>query len=108
VSDQKLYVDFGIWGTVRKAAIAIVVIALMCGLAAWYVPIVRQAAWLQKEIEIKKEAIKVHAEKQRRYMDEIQAFRSNPEVVEKAAREKLGLVKPNEVIYRFESDKGQR
>jgi len=98
VSDQKLHVDFGIWGTIRKAAIGVIVVALMCGLAAWYIPIVNQTSTYQKEIEIKKEALKKQLEKQQQYREEIQAFRTDPEVVEKAAREKLNLVKPNSVL----------
>jgi cell division protein FtsB len=108
VADQTLYVDFGIWGTIRKVAIGVTVFALMCGLAAWYVPIVRQSAALQKEIEIRREALKKQYERQQQLQEEAQALRSNPDAVEEAAREKLGLVKPNETIYRFESDKTRK
>lgn len=106
--EQKLYVDFGIWGTLRKAAIGVVVIALMCGLAVWYVPIVNQSTRLQREIDIRKAALARQQEKQKRYQEQILAFKTNPEAAEQAAREKLGLVKPNETIYRFESESTAR
>jgi cell division protein FtsB len=32
-------------------------------------------------------------------------LKTDPNYVEKVAREKLGLVKPGELIYRFEEDK---
>ncbi|MET1254165.1 FtsB family cell division protein [Aliikangiella maris] len=32
---------------------------------------------------------------------EIQALRKNPELLEEIAREKLGLIKPNETFYRI-------
>ncbi len=34
-------------------------------------------------------------------MDEIRRLRKDPEYVEKVARQELGLIKKNEVIYRF-------
>lgn len=33
--------------------------------------------------------------------NEIQAIRTNPELLEEIAREKLGLIKPNETFYRI-------
>ena len=99
---RRLEVDFGIWGTVRKTASALIVIALLGGFALWYVPILKQTGALQRDIEIKRQALKKQQELHQRYNEEIQALKSNPEAVERAVRETLKLAKPNETIYHFE------
>ncbi len=101
----RMEVDFGIWGVVKKVAVMVFVIACLCGLALWYVPVIRQTATLQKEIEIRREALRKQEEIQQRYTEEILAMRTDPEAVERAVRQNLKLVKPNEVIYHFESGK---
>ncbi len=104
----RINVDYGAWGIVGKTAWAILI---TCGITAAlvfiYVPSIRQSAALQKEIEIKREALKKQMELQQKYDEELRDLRSNPEAVERAAREKLKLVKPNEMIYIFESSKSR-
>lgn len=102
---DKLEVDFGIWGTIKKIAVIFAVLGLLTCLALWYVPIFNQTVALQKEIDLKREALRKQQELHQKYMEEIVALRTDPETVEHAVREKLGLVKPNETIYHFESPK---
>ncbi len=104
MADNRLYVDFGVWGTIRKVALSLVAVAVLGGLALWYVPVLKQAAALQKEIEIKRAALKKQQALHQRYSDEINALRTDPEAVERAIREILGYGKPGETRYHFEKD----
>lgn len=105
---DKLRVDFGVWGTIKKIAVMLVVICALGGLASWYIPILKQTTALQKEIEAKREAIRKQEELHQKYTEEIVALRTDPETVEHAVREKMGLAKSNETIYRFESPKQEK
>jgi len=49
--------------------------------------------------------IEAEERKNRHLQKEEQQLRTNPDYVEKVAREKLGLIKQGEVIYKFEKDK---
>jgi len=105
---NRIEVDFGIWGIMRKVAVTLFVTAILGALFLWYIPIIRQTNALQKEIESKRESLKRQQELHQKYNDELHALRTDPEAVEKAIREKLGLAKPNEKIYYFESSSTTR
>ena len=108
MSFEKLHVDFGVWGTIKKVAVTFVVIGLLSCLALWYIPILKQTTALQKDLDLKREALRKEQELHQRYTEEIVALRTDPEMVERVVREKLGLAKPNETIYHFESPQQQR
>ncbi len=99
----RLEADFGVWGTIKKVSVVILVLAGVAATAAFYVPTINQAKSLQREIEDKRLALKKQQELHRKYSEEIQALRHDPEAVERAIRENLHLAKPDETIYRFES-----
>ena len=99
----KLYVDFGMWGIVRKVAVAFFGLVMLAFLVLYYIPTLRETGKLEKEIEEKRAAIKKQQDLQQKYHDEILALRADPEAVVRSAREKLNLVKPEETIYHFES-----
>ncbi len=102
---NRLEVDFGIWGTLRKMAYAIIIAVVIGGMALLYVPILKQNSRLEKDVEIKRQALKQQQGLCQKYSDEIQALKSDPEAVERAAREILKLIKPNETIYQFKDSK---
>ena len=105
---RQLEVDFGIWGTLRKLALTLVVMALIGGMGLWYIPILRQSNALQREIELKRLALKKQEELHQKLSNEIVALKTDPEAIERAIREKLGLVKPNETIFHFESPRPEK
>ncbi len=41
-------------------------------------------------------------EENRRMAEEIRALREDPEAIERAAREELGLIKPGEIVFNLE------
>jgi len=60
-----------------------------------------------KERQACQQRIKKLAEENQALFDEIQRLKTDPRYVEQLAREELGLVKKNEIIYRFPDDKDQ-
>jgi cell division protein FtsB len=58
-----------------------------------------------KERQAYVQKIKKLTEENQALFDEIQRLRKDPKYVERVARKELGLLKENEVIYRFRDDK---
>ncbi len=103
MADSRLEVDYGVWSALRKVAVAAIVLAGITGLALLYVPILRQRAALEKEIEFKNAALRKGQDLNQRYNEEILELKTDPEAVERAVRETLKFAKPEETIYYFES-----
>jgi cell division protein FtsB len=61
-----------------------------------------------KEREAYVQKIKKLTEENQALFDEIQRLRKDPKYIERVARKELGLVKKNEVIYRFRDDKKRK
>jgi cell division protein FtsB len=57
-----------------------------------------------KERQACEQRIKKLTEENQALFDEIQRLRTDSKYVERVARKELGLVKENEIIYRFEDD----
>src|SRR3990167_2033343 len=108
MANRKVEVNYGVWGMVRKAAVTVAVVAMLGGLVIWYIPIIKQTDALQKEIGAKRRQLEKQKELHQRYTDEITALRTDPETVERAVREKLNLVRPEEIIYHFEPTRSER
>ena len=70
------------------------------------------AQGLRKERRMRAEAALIHAENEKlgaengRLTREVQALRSRPEAMERAAREELRYVRPGEVVYRLDDTSG--
>ena len=59
---------------------------------------------LEQELEVLRENNRQLARENQSLLREIRAFHSNPGYIEKVARDELGMVGPNEIIYQFPDD----
>jgi cell division protein FtsB len=98
-------VDLGIWGKLTRVIIFLLLLAVLLGLAVWYLPLIRQNEAMRKEILRLDAQIKVEEEKVRLNESAIKALRHDPKTVERLAREKLGYARPGETVIRFEEPK---
>ena len=105
MSSNRIQVDFGIWGTVRNLAVAVLSLTILAGLAVWYIPVIRQTTALQREIEIKRQELRKQQELNQKYAEEARLLHIDAETIERTSRQKLGLVKSDETIFRFEEPK---
>ena len=60
---------------------------------------------LKQELEVLRENNRKLVRENQALVSEIRAFHSNPRYIEKVARDELGMVGPNEIIYQFPEDK---
>ena len=95
-------VDLGIWDKLTKALVFLVILSAMVAVAVWYLPLIKQNERMRQEIfRLESEIIK-EEELARRSKTSIEALRNDPKTVERFAREKLGLAKLDETVFRFE------
>jgi cell division protein FtsB len=97
-------VDHGIWSTLTKIVIGLIVVAALLLIGMCYLPLIqenqrRRALILQLDQQIR-EAQEKASQKQ----SQIDALRSDPKTVERLAREQLGYARSNETVIRFETN----
>ena len=94
--------DLGIWDKLTKAVVFLLIIAALLAVAVWYLPLIKQNERMRAEIlRLEEEVFKEEGIAIRRKA-QIAALRNDSETVERYAREKLGLARPNETVIRFE------
>lgn len=87
--------------TVYRAATAVFIGLLVVGLASLFLPKIRELRALQGKVErMTEEKRAVEATKQI-YIQQQERFITDPNFVERVAREELGKAKPDEIIFRF-------
>ena len=101
-------VDLGIWDKLTKAVVFLLIIAALLAVAVWYLPLIKQNERMRAEIlRLEGEVTEEKKIAMRRKVN-IEALRNDPETVERYAREKLGLAKPDETVIRFEEPDPER
>lgn len=95
--------DLGIWNSLTKLLIGLLLIAGLLGIAGWYLPLIRQNERMRKEVQRLATEEKKEDESARQLKASIDALRNDPKAVERLAREKLGYAKPGETVVRFET-----
>ena len=81
-----------------------VVVLLIAGFVAAYIPKLRDARNLRLEKYKLNQQIAEQEQEYRRLVDRQQALRNDPATVSRTLREKLGLARPGETVYRFEQE----
>jgi cell division protein FtsB len=91
------------WERLQSLGFVVFAGALVVGLGVLYLPLARQQRILQTELRrLEQEIVRQEAaEKQQRA--EIEALKTDRGFVERTARDKLNLARPNETIFQFES-----
>lgn len=75
-----------------------------CGLVlavVFFLPVVNHVRNFQRRHDEMKATLQQEQQIQQKLVQEVQALQHDPEYNERLAREKLGLARPNEVIFRF-------
>ena len=96
-------VDLGIWSKLTKVVIFLLCVAVVLGVAVWYLPLIKQNERMRREIL----RLDAQYEKQKEIGRQLRmaqdALSHDPKAVERLARERLGYAKPGETVIRFEA-----
>jgi cell division protein FtsB len=95
-------VDLGIWGKLTRVVIFLLLVAVLLGVAVWYLPLIQQNERVRKEVLRLETQVQKEEEVSKQLKASIDALRNDPKAVERLARERLGYAKPGETVVRFE------
>jgi cell division protein FtsB len=97
-----------LWLWVQSSGYWVFLAIVAAGAALLFVPLWHRQHTLQRENRrLEAEVARLEAlEKQ--YKGEIEALKTDPTYVERVAREKLNLVKPNETVFQFPTNAAPR
>jgi cell division protein FtsB len=100
--------NMGILDILTKGLLVCLLVALVLLLAQFYVPLFKQNQ-RYRELNLQLEtAIQKEEAAGRRMEREITALQTDPEAIERRAREQLGFGKPDEFIIRFDPPQTNR
>jgi cell division protein FtsB len=98
-------VNLGIWDRLAQLVIGLLVLAVLLGIAFWYLPLIQQNERMRREIHRLETELHKEEDTNRQLKTAIDNLRdpaTAPRAVERLAREKLGYAKPGETVIRFQ------
>jgi cell division protein FtsB len=96
-------VDLGIWGTLTRIVIGLLVIAALGIIWQCYLPVIKQNERMRRTTLSLDSKIQAEEAAQKQYKASIDTLRYDTNAVERLAREKLRYAKSNETVIVFES-----
>lgn len=90
------------WAKLQSLGFTVFLVVVACGVGLMFLPLLQKSRSMQQEsIRLDSEITRQESlEKQQKI--EIEALKTDPTFVERTARNKLNLARPNETIFRFE------
>jgi cell division protein FtsB len=95
-------VDLGIWSKLTRVVIFLLLLAVVLGIAIWYLPLIQQNERMRKEVLRLDTQIQKEDDTSKQLKGSIDSLHNDPKAVERLARERLGYAKPGETVVRFE------
>lgn len=93
------------WTRLQSFGFAFFLIVMGCGVTLLFIPLIKRHQTLRQEVLSLDAEIATQTQIEKRQRQEIDALKTDPVFVEKVAREKLNLVGPGEIIFRFEPNR---
>ena len=92
----------GLWARLQALGFLVFVAIVGFGVVLLFVPLLHQRHAMQQEIARLDRELQQQDALEKKQKTEIEALKSDSSYVERTARNKLNLARPNEVIFRFE------
>jgi cell division protein FtsB len=91
-----------LWARLQSLGFFVFVAVVGFGVALLFVPLLHQRHAMQLDIARLDHEIEQQDALEKKQQTEIEALKTDPSYVERTARNKLNLSRPNETIFRFE------
>src|ERR1017187_6811597 len=91
-----------LWGRLQSLGFYVFVLFVGCGVVLLFVPLLHKRHGMQEDIARLDREIAQQEALENKQKTEIEALKTDSSYVERTARNKLNLARPNEVIFRFE------
>ncbi len=95
-------VEPGFWHQANRVLIALIMLAFLVVIGFMFYPVWHQQQSMHKNKTALELAKAEKSAQLRQAQRELELLRTNPDYVETIARDRLGLMKPNETIFRVE------
>jgi len=92
-----------LWGKLQSLGFFVFVAIVGCGVALLFVPLLHQRREMQQDNARLDREIDQQETLEKKQKTEIEALKNDSSYIERTARNKLNLARPNEVIFRFET-----
>ena len=93
-----------LWTLLNRIVFVLIFLALLGAAGLQYVPLLRANQAHRAAIEHKKERVAALESRHKQLQASIESLRSNPQSVERAAREVLSCARPDEWVVTFENN----
>ena len=91
-----------LWQRIQSLGFAVFVLVVAFGLGLLFLPLLRRSHLMQQDMRQLDREIEQQEAAERRQRGEVEALKPAAAFVERTARDKLNLAKPNETIFKFE------
>lgn len=91
-----------IWNLLTWMVMGLFLVAGGIVVSLWYMPVIKKNEGMRRQIIALENKIAHEQAVARQLKSSIDALQTNPDVIERMAREKLGYAKPGETLVRFE------
>jgi cell division protein FtsB len=91
-----------LWQRIQSLGFAVFVLVVAFGLGLLFLPLLRRSHLMQQEIRRLDREIQRLDVLEQQQRAEIDALKTDAAFVERTARDKLNLAKPNETVFKFE------
>jgi cell division protein FtsB len=91
-----------LWQRIQSLGFAVFVLMVAFGVALLFIPLLSRSHLMQQDIRRLDSEIERLEAAERQQRAEIDALKTDAAFVERTARDKLNLAKPNETIFKFE------
>ncbi len=93
---------FGIWNLLTWMAMGLMLVAGGVVVSLWYMPVIEKNEGMRRQIIALEGRIQHEREVAEQLKTSIGALQTDPEVIERMARERLGYAASGETVVRFE------
>lgn len=93
-----------IWDTLTRIVIILIIVAGLIALALKYLPLIQQNERMRREIHRLESELEAEKEVSRQLQAEIDLLTKDRAALEREIRARLGLSKPGETVFRFDTE----
>jgi cell division protein FtsB len=102
-TERDVRVEIGLFGWLNRLMLSLIVLSIIALIILKYLPLIRKNESMSRELQSRREEVQALEVQVNRNQARIEALRSDPRTVEREAREKLGMARPDEHVVTFQN-----
>ncbi|MDX2225841.1 MAG: septum formation initiator family protein [Verrucomicrobiae bacterium] len=90
-----------LWDVLNKLVGYAIILGILFVVFLFFLPVLKEVRIFEKQAADKRQQLMAAETHQKRLLEEVELLKHDPEYNERIARERMGLARSNEVIFRF-------